>query len=249
MGILSTQAIFAVVFLMVVLCFVCIVMAIRVSGAGMRLTFLGAALVLCAMMGVFCLTELQMQNMEKPAPKAQEEQPVEKKKPAVPSLSGDYGSVELRVDEATVPKNVDELKQPERLDLEKGLSGNSPQRQQERRRIGHQLTAIEEELIGKLSRLDAQKQEISAAQAAGTIDNYDALLKIAQIKLQQAKLVEIAMHEKLSVLKETKELTEQDIGPDRERIQKRLAEAQRKQQEYNEVISKVSENSEVFHKL
>ncbi|MCR5446970.1 MAG: hypothetical protein K6E80_05080, partial [Schwartzia sp.] len=109
--------------------------------------------------------------------------------------------------------------------------------------------AIEQELFDKLVKLDAQKQEISSAQASGLLDNYDSLLKISQIKLQQAKLIELAMQEKLKVLDEAVELTEDEKAKDRERVQQRMQAAQQKQQEYNQVISEITANPEVFHKL
>ena len=125
----------------------------------------------------------------------------------------------------------------------------SPQKQQEIRRVGRHLGAIEQELFDKLVKLDAQKQEISSAQASGLLDNYDSLLKISQIKLQQAKLIELAMQEKLKVLDEAVELTEDEKAKDRERVQQRMQAAQQKQQEYNQVISEITANPEVFHKL
>ena len=165
-------------------------------------------------------------------------------------LAHSYGSVELKIDEATIPKNEDKLRQPEKLDLETGnKSTASPQKQQEIRRVGRHLGAIEQELFDKLVKLDAQKQEISSAQASGLLDNYDSLLKISQIKLQQAKLIELAMQEKLKVLDEAVELTEDEKAKDRERIQQRMQAAQQKQQEYNQVISEITANPEVFHKL
>lgn len=248
MGILSMPAIFAAIFIMVVLCFACLVMMIRVKGIGMRLTFLGAAIVLLVVMGAFSITEFQMQSMEKPEKKPVQEETKDKKNPS--QLSNSYGSVELRIDEATIPKNEDTLRQPEKLDLEKGnKSAASPQKQQEIRRVGRHLGAIEQELFDKLVKLDAQKQEISSAQASGLLDNYDSLLKISQIKLQQAKLIELAMQEKLKVLDEAVELTEDEKAKDRERVQQRMQAAQQKQQEYNQVISEITANPDVFHKL
>ncbi|MBQ2048153.1 hypothetical protein [Schwartzia succinivorans] len=248
MGILSMPAIFAAIFIMVVLCFACLVMMIRVKGIGMRLTFLGAAMVLLVVMAVFSITEFQMQSMEKPEKKPVQEETKDKKTPS--QLAHSYGSVELKIDEATIPKNEDKLRQPEKLDLETGnKSTASPQKQQEIRRVGRHLGAIEQELFDKLVKLDAQKQEISSAQASGLLDNYDSLLKISQIKLQQAKLIELAMQEKLKVLDEAVELTEDEKAKDRERVQQRMQAAQQKQQEYNQVISEITANPEVFHKL
>lgn len=57
------------------------------------------------------------------------------------------------------------------------------------------------------------------------------------------------MQEKLKVLDEAVELTEDEKAKDRERIQQRMQAAQQKQQEYNQVISEITANPEVFHKL
>ena len=59
----------------------------------------------------------------------------------------------------------------------------------------------------------------------------------------------IAMQEKLKVLDEAVELTEDEKAKDRERVQQRMQAAQQKQQEYNQVISEITANPEVFHKL
>ena len=55
--------------------------------------------------------------------------------------------------------------------------------------------------------------------------------------------------EKLKVLDEAVELTEDEKAKDRERVQQRMQAAQQKQQEYNQVISEITANPEVFHKL
>ena len=57
------------------------------------------------------------------------------------------------------------------------------------------------------------------------------------------------MQEKLKVLDEAVELTEDEKAKDRERVQQRMQAAQQKQQEYNQVISEITANPEVFHKL
>ena len=248
MGVLSMPVIFGIIFIVIILCFVCLGMAIYVKRIAMRLLFVFAALVLALMLALFCWVEFSAQNeVIAERPQKQEVQQEEKKDT---KAAQSYGNVEIKIDEATIPKDSATLKNPEKLDLEKGTRSNaSPQVQQERHRVGRALAAVEQSLGGKLSRLDIRSHEINAAYERGLLDNYDALTKQSQIKMQQAEFIVQAMQEKLDILASARGLSAEDTEPDRRRIEARLLGARQKYDEYKNALAELNANPEVFHSL
>ncbi len=240
--------VFGIIFLVTVLVIACVVLGILAEQTMHRAALFGAAVLLVSVTAAGCWVTLsQEENPEATAVSEPASTPEKEKGPAVnPSGNG----VILVVDESTISKDQDE-ENSAALAIEKTPvnSADNPQQKKERQRLSRQLCAVEQALANSAARLSAQMAAVDQQFQMKQLSNYEALFQKSTLKIKQEELVITAMEKKLKLLQSVEHLTERDTGPDIGRVEKRLARAREKREEYRGVLAELSANSEVFKNL
>ena len=241
--------VFTGIFVFLVLFVACIVLSIIVKETMIRVGLIVAALLLAGVMvgGAF-MTMMGNEEEEEPE-EAAIEQPAPPP-PEAPPVPEQQGNVVLVVDESTITEDFDPLK-TDRLSVEeppRGKHGNMST-QQERAKLGKEITAIEQELNNRLLALDSQVQEVRRRFDAQEMDNYDMLFWQAKLKKQQYGFIVRAMDDKQKLLDKATTLSTEEKAADIARIDKRRQAALEKWKEYHGVLQELTANQEALRTL
>ena len=242
--------VFTGIFVFLVLFVSCIVLSIIVKDTLVRVGLIVAALLLAVVMGGGAFLTMTGDEEENEQPKtAAVEEPAPPPK-ATPAPEPPAQEVVLVVDESTITGDFDALK-TDRLSVEepaKGKSGNI-NAQQERTKLGKEITTIEQELNNRLLALDSQVQEVKRRFDAQEMDHYDMLFWQAKLKKQQYGFIVRAMDEKQKLLEKATTVSTEEKATDIARIDKRRQAALEKWKEYHGVLQELTTNQEALRAL
>ena len=248
MAILSQMPVwfvFAVVFIFIVAIVASFALGFVVKQKPMKFTLWGAGAVLTVLAVACFLVGGESGDEEKEVAAIEAEQKT--KKPA-----DDGSKVKIVIDEGTLHDSggYDPLK-GEALELEKMESApkESAAKRNERMELGRRLSRIEHDMMSEVSNLGAGVQGIDELLREQKITNYEAIHQKSISNAKQYKAIINGMDAKLRALKGIKHLTESDVAGDRQKIEKRRDEAQKKYDEYQGVLDELSANVEVFKDL
>ena len=243
--------VFTGIFVFLVLFVSCIVLSVIVKDTLIRAGLIAAALMLAAVMGGGAyLTMTGNEEEEKPPEEAAIELPDQPTPETPPPEEAKPGDVVLVIDQSTITEDFDPLK-TDRLSVENPSKGKSKDAnaQQERTKIGREITAIETDLNNQLLALESQIQEVLRRFDAQEIENYDMIFWQAKLKKQQYGFIVHAMDQKQKILEKATSLSSEEKAADLARIDLRRQKALEKWKEYRGVLAELTANQDAFRTL
>lgn len=242
--------VFIGLFAFLVLFGACIVLSIVVKDTLVRVGLVAAAVLLAVVMGIGAFfTMVGGEEEAKEEEIVVEQPPAPKPAPATPQAP-ESGNVVLVVDESTITGDYDAL-QTDRLSVEEPARGKTGSigAQQERAKVGKEITAIEQNLNKHLLALDSQVQEVKRRFDAQEMENYDMIFWQAKLKKQQYGFIVRAMDEKQKLLEKATTISSEEKAADMARIDKRRQAALDKWREYHGVLAELTANQDALRAL